>query len=104
LYGDNNGNNVEQIGKSGSPIGTSCDQSCLNTTNVTSTEAYPDVLLLTHIHDDHIEHLLKKFPEFFKADSQTTETGNVKSDNRYVLNRIEPDSLYEIGPFSVIPI
>lgn len=127
----NIGNNEEQTRKSGSPIGTSVPVTSLlmNTRNVSSTEAYPDVLFLTHAHDDHIielpqlikhfdssrplnvyctitcfEQLQKKFPELFKADSQMATTNNVKSDTRYVLNLIEPDSIYEIGPFSVVPV
>jgi phosphoribosyl 1,2-cyclic phosphodiesterase len=119
------GNNAEQTKKPGSPIGTLAPGTSLltNTRNGNSTSAYPDVLILTHAHDDHVrelpqlleyfdssrplnvyctkicfEQLQKKFPELLNS------TNNVKSETKYVLNLIEPDSIYEIGPFSVVPI
>ena len=130
LSGRNSGNRLGEARKSGSPIGTSPVTSLLmDTSNVNSTEAYPDALFLTHAHDDHIkelpqlikhfdssrplflyctkscfELLKKKFPELFKADSLNVTTNSVKSDNKYVLNLIEPDTIYEITPFSVVPV
>ena len=51
-------NNTGQMKKSGSPIGTSPVTSLImKTSNVNSIEAYPDALLLTHAHDDHIGEL-----------------------------------------------
>jgi len=123
--------NLEQAIKSGSPIGASSAATSvlMNSSNVTPTPAYPDVLFLTHAHDDHVielphlikhfdssrplsvyctktcfEQLQKKFPELFTADSQMATANNVKSNTKYVLNLIEPESIYEIGPFSVVPV
>ena len=131
-YNYDRGNNAEQPRKSGSPIGSlSSMSSQLDTTaNSYSPTVYPDVLFLTHSHDDHIrelpkllEHfdssrplnvyctkscydqLEKKFPELFNADrNKIVTTNNTKSNKRCVVNLIEPDSIYEIGPFSVVPI
>jgi phosphoribosyl 1,2-cyclic phosphodiesterase len=130
LSSRNIGNNVEQSRKSGSPIGTSSATSLLiDTGNANSTEAYPNALLLTHAHDDHIKELPKlikhfdssnplilyctkscfqqlksKFPELFNADTPTIATSSASSDPKYILNLVEPDSTYEIGPFSVVPV
>jgi phosphoribosyl 1,2-cyclic phosphodiesterase len=128
------GNSTEQMKKSGPPIGSlsSISSQSVNTENGHSSTAYPDVLFLTHSHDDHIrelpkllEHfdasrplnvyctkscydqLQKKFPQLFEADRNKTAmptTNKTKSDKRHVVNLVDPDLIYEIGPFSVVPI
>jgi phosphoribosyl 1,2-cyclic phosphodiesterase len=115
---------------SGSPIGTSPITSLITkTSKVNTIEAYPDALLLTHAHDDHIrelpqllkhfvasrplmlyctkscfQQLQKKLPELFNADNLMSTTNNVNSNTKCVINLIEPDSTYEIGPFSIIAV
>jgi phosphoribosyl 1,2-cyclic phosphodiesterase len=116
-------NSVGLIRKSGSPIGTSPANLLMDTSNANSNVAYPNALLLTHAHNDHIkelpqlikrfdlssplilyctkscvQQLQKKFPELFKAAT------NAKSDAKYIINLVEPDSTYDIGPFSVVPV
>jgi phosphoribosyl 1,2-cyclic phosphodiesterase len=124
------GNSRGQMKKSGSPIGTSPVTSLMmETSYVNSIETYPDALLLTHAHDDHIrdlpqllkhfdslrplilyctksclEQLQKKLPELFNVDSLIITTNNVKSNTKCIINLIEPDSTYEIGPFSIVPV
>jgi len=124
------GNRMGQMKKSGSPIGASPVTSLImETSNVNSIETYPDALLLTHAHDDHIrelpellkhfvasrplmlyctkscfQQLQKKLPELFNADNLMSSTNNVKSNTKCVINLIEPDSTYEIGPFSIIAV
>lgn len=128
----NIGNNAEPTRKSGSPITalSSMTGPSIMTINDHSLAVHPDVLLLTHSHDDHIrelpkllEHcdpskplnvyctkscydqLQKKFPELFNADrNKIVTTNNARSDKSYVVNLIKPDLIYEIGPFSVVPI
>jgi phosphoribosyl 1,2-cyclic phosphodiesterase len=123
-------NNIGQMKKSGSPIGTSPVTSLImKTSEVNSNEANPDALLLTHAHDDHIkelpqllkhfdsssqlilyctksclQQLQKKFPELFNANSIMVSTNNIESSTKCVINLIEPDSTYEIGPFSIVPV
>jgi phosphoribosyl 1,2-cyclic phosphodiesterase len=139
LYGTkvNNGssnliidNNKGKMKKSGSPIGASPVTSLImETSNVNSIEIYPDALLLTHAHDDHIrelpqllkhfgsfrplilyctksclQQLQKKLPELLNADSLVSTPNNVNSDTKCVINLIESDSTYEIGPFSIVPV
>lgn len=124
------GNITGQIKKAGSPTGSSPTTSLImETSNVNYIETYPDVLLLTHAHDDHIrelpqllEHfdssrplilyctrsclqqLQNKLPELFNVDSFMITTNNVKTNTKCVINLIEPDSTYEIGPFSIVPV
>ena len=123
-------NNTGQMNKSGSPIGTSPVTSLImETGNANSIEAYPDALLLTHAHVDHIrelplllkhfdsarplilyctksclQQLQNKFPELFNADNLMSTANNVNSNTKCVINLIEPDSTYEIGPFSIVPV
>jgi phosphoribosyl 1,2-cyclic phosphodiesterase len=124
------GNSAGPMKKSGSPIGTSPATSVrMKTSNINSIEAYPDALLLTHAHDDHIrelpqllkhfgssrplvlyctksclQQLQKKLPELFNIDSPMIAINNVKSNTKCIINLIEPDSTYEIGPFSIVPV
>lgn len=123
-------NNMGEMKMSGSPIGTSPITSLITkTSKVNTIEAYPDALLLTHAHDDHIrelpqllkhfvasrplmlyctkscfQQLQKKLPELFNADNLMSTTNNVNSNTKCVINLIEPDSTYEIGPFSIIAV
>ncbi len=126
----NTGNNVMQIKNLGSPIGISPIASLtVETSYVNPNDAYPNALLLTHAHDDHIielpqlidhfdasrplvlyctkpcfQQLQKKFPELFNAYSLIITTNNVESSTKCIVNLIEPDSTYEIGPFSIVPV
>ena len=130
LSGHNSDKNVRLLRKSGSPIGAASVTSLLiDRGNANSIEAYPNALLLTHAHDDHIKELPQlvrhfdsssplilyctklcfhqlqhKFPELFKADTPTIATNNINSNAKCILNLVEPDSIYEIGPFSVVPV
>ena len=68
-YNNNNydkGNNAEQPRKSGSSIGSlsSISSQLVTTANSYSPTAYPDVLFLTHSHDDHIRELPKLLEHF----------------------------------------
>ena len=131
-YKHDRNNRTEQRRKVGSPI-TSLPPSTSSVQDTRydySPNAYPDALFITHSHDDHIrelpqllEHfdssrplnvyctkacydqLQDKFPEVFNADCKSMiTTNNTRSNKRYVLHLIEPDSTYEVGPFSVVPI
>jgi phosphoribosyl 1,2-cyclic phosphodiesterase len=123
-------NNERVTKKSGSPKGTSSLTSLLvKSSEVNSVEAYPNALLLTHAHEDHIRELpqllkyyessrplnlyctqsclrqlQKKLPELLNADSLMSTTNNVSSNTKCVINLIEPDLTYEVGPFTIIPI
>jgi phosphoribosyl 1,2-cyclic phosphodiesterase len=123
-------NSEVQVGKPGTPIGASPVASLImETSDVKSIDAYPNALLLTHAHDDHInelpqllhyfdssrplvlyctkscfQQLQKKFPELFIGDSPIITTHSIKSNTKCIISLIEPDSTYEIGPFSVVPV
>jgi hypothetical protein len=85
--------------------------------------AVPDALLITHSHDDHIKELSMLMNKVVGSNSKrdlkifcTTECRNQvikkfpqlstrsNNSNRMLFISVEPDKIFEVGPFSVIPI